>query len=178
MRARKRPFPSADDWTQLFSVANRPLIIFRDLGIRLDGFDLVREIEFRGWLPFRDGRDIREWEGTALVEAVDLRLVAIRARPRNQEARLPALYDRWARSWKISLGIFAGPLFLPIKTFRTARRPLAFHCVVRFDHLEGDIRLPTLLRYETHRAVSRFRTELRVVSTRLYTDYRDRSSRI
>jgi len=172
VRARTRPFPTADDWTQLFSAVNRPLIIFRDWGIRLDGFDLVREIEFRGWLPFKDGRDVREWEGVALVEAVGLRLVAIRAHPRNQEARLPALYDRWARSWKISLGIFAGPLFLPIKTFRTARRPLAFHCWVRFDHRLAEIRLPTLLRYETHRAVSRTRTEPRVVSTWLYGNYR------
>jgi hypothetical protein len=171
VRRKSAPFPTADDWTQLFSARHQPLFMYRQLGVRLEGLDLVREIEFRGWLPFTDGRDIREWEGTALVESTRLRVVEIRARPRNQVARIAFLYDRWARSWKISLGLFAGPLFFPIKTFRTAPKPLAHHCHVRFDHWQEEIRLPTLLRYETHQAVSPQRTERRRVSTRLYSGY-------
>lgn len=175
VKARAEPFPSADDWTQLFSARNQPFFMYRDLGVRLEGFDLVREIEFRGWLRFTDGRDIREWEGIALVEASGFRIVGVRARPKDQQVRVAYLFDKWARSLKISVGLFAGPWFLPIVTFRTARRPLAYHCEVRFDHWRQEIRLPTLLRYETRRAVSRKRTERRLVSTRRYEHYRGRS---
>ncbi len=170
IQAETVPFPSADDWTQLFSTRNQPFFMYRDLGVRLEGFDLVREIEFRGWLRFTDGRDIRQWEGIALVEASGFRLVGVRARPRNQQARVAYLFDKWSRSLKIRVGLFAGPWFFPIVTFRTARRPLAYHCEVRFDHWRPEIRLPTLLRYETRRAVSRERTERRLVSTRRYDE--------
>lgn len=161
-------FPTADEWTQLFSVWNRPHFMYRDLGTRRDDFDLVREIEFRGWRTFTDGRDIREWEGVALVEVERLRLVEVRARPRNQAARLAFSFDRWARSWKISFGIFAGPWFVPLVTIRTVRAPLAYQAHVRFDHWREDIRLPTLLQYDTLRVVGRSRLERHRVSTRLY----------
>ena len=39
------------------------------LGDGFEGFDWVRRIQFRGALPFTDGRDIRQWEGTVLVDA-------------------------------------------------------------------------------------------------------------
>jgi hypothetical protein len=169
---RSKTFPSAHDWARLFSASNQPYFMYRDLGIRIEGFDLVREIQFRGWLPFTDGRDIRQWEGTALVEITALRIVEIRARPRNQDARVAKLYDKWSRSFKITLGLFAGPLFVPLKTFRMARRPLAHYCFLRFDCRRDGARLPSLLRYEARRAVSREETARRSISTRRYHGYR------
>jgi hypothetical protein len=167
-----RRFPSANDWARLFSAEHQPYFMYRDLGIRIEGFDLVRAIQFRGWLPFTDGRDIREWEGTALVEVTRLHLAEVRAQPRNQQARLAVLYDKWNRSFKITLGLFAGPFFVPLKTFRMARPPLAYHGFVRFDYRHRGVRLPTLLRYETRRATSREETVRRSTSTRRYDGYR------
>jgi hypothetical protein len=165
-------FPSPHDWATLFSTENQPFFMFREVGTRLEGFDLVREIRFRGALPFTDGRDIREWEGVALVDAGLFRIIEIRARPGNQEARLRWRFERWSRSFKITIGIFAGPFFIPGPSIRFARRPLAYRCFVRFDERREEIWLPTLLSYEIRRAVSRERTVLRLLSTRRYVHTR------
>jgi hypothetical protein len=168
-------FPSASDWARLFSARNQLFFMYRELGTRLVEFDLVREIEFRGWLPFGDGRDIREWEGVALVESTGLRLVEVRARPRNQEARLAKLYEKWTKSLKFKIGLFAGPFFMPLVTIRTVRRPLAYDVLVRYDHRYESLRLPTLLRYEIRRAVGRDETAPWSLATLRYTDCRNRA---
>jgi len=165
-------FPSAHDWATLFSLENQPFFMLREVGTRLEGFDLVREIRFRGALPFTDGRDIREWEGVALVDAGLSRIIEIRARPGNQEARLRWLFERWSRSFKLTIGIFAGPFFIPGPSIRFARRPLAYRCFVRFDDRREEVWLPSLLSYEIRRAVSPERTVLRLLSTRRYVHTR------
>jgi hypothetical protein len=167
-----RAFPSAHDWATLFSDENQPFFMFRELGTRLEGFDLVREIRFRGALPFTNGHDIREWEGGALVEANLLRVVEVRARPRNQEERMRFLHDRWSRSFKFRIGVFAGPFFIPGPTLRLARRPLAYRCFVRFDDRRDEVWLPTLVSYEVRRPVPRERTVLRTLSTRHFVHTR------
>lgn len=161
-------FPSPHDWATLFSTENQPFFMFREAGTRFEGFDLVREIRFRGAFPFSEGRDVREWEGVALVDAALFRVIEIRARPGNQEARLRWLFERWSRSFKITIGIFAGPFFIPGPSIRFARRPLAYRCFVRFDDRKENVWLPTLMSYEIRRAVSRERTVLRLLSTRRY----------
>jgi hypothetical protein len=161
-------FPSAHDWAMLFSAENQPFFMCREIGIRLEGFDLIREIRFRGALPFTDGRDIREWEGVALVDAARFRVIEIRARPGNQAARLRWLFERWSRSFKITIGISAGPFFIPGLSIRFARRPLAYRCFVRFDDRKKNVWLPTLMSQEIRLAVSRERTVLRLLSTRRY----------
>jgi hypothetical protein len=165
-------FPSPHDWAMLFSRENQPFFMLREVGTRLEGFDLVREIRFRGALPFTDGRDIREWEGVALVDAGLSRIIEIRARPGNQEARLSWLFERWSRSFKLTIGIFAGPFFIPGPSMRFARRPLAYRCFVRFDDRRDEIWLPSLMSYEIRRAVSPERTVLRLLSTRRYVHTR------
>jgi hypothetical protein len=165
---RLRAFPSPHDWAMLFGASNQPFFMFREVGTRLEAFDLVREIRFRGALPFTNGRDIREWEGVALVDAVLGRIVEIRARPNNQAARLRWLFARWSRSCRITLGISVGPIFIPGLTIRFARRPLAYRCFVRFDDRKDEIWLPTLMSYEIREAVSKERTVLRRLSTRHY----------
>jgi hypothetical protein len=172
VRGPVRGFPSADAWAKIFSSELRAGFMFRDLGVRVVGFDLVREIEFRGWMPFAHGRDVREWEGVASVELPGLRLVEVRARPRNQDARMAALYGRWARAFKITLGFWSGPFFWPLKTFRLARPPLVFDALVRFDARVDGLRLPSLLRYETRRLIGPAETARRSISVRRYDRYR------
>jgi len=171
-------FPSTADWVKLFSAENQPWFIYRDLGIRVEGFDLVREIEFRGWFPLVDGRDIREWEGTALVEVTRMNLVEVRARPLNQEARVAKLFDRWSRAFKIKVGISAGPFLMPFVTFRLARKPLAHDLFLRFDHPHDDVRLPTELRYETRRQVSPDDSVAQSTSVRRYGECGLRTSEL
>jgi len=164
-------FPSPGDWQRLFSPENHLWFMYRDFGTRAEGFDLVHVIQFRGWFPFRDGRDIREWEGIALVESLGHQLIEIRARPRNQDARLARLYDKWSQSLKITVGIFAGPWFFPFKTFRLRPPPSGYRALVRFDYRLEDLRLPSIVEYETRRAVSRDGTRPWSVSLRQYSDY-------
>jgi hypothetical protein len=146
--------------------------MYRDLGVRLEDFDLVREIQFRGWFPLEEGRDIREWEGTALIEVTRLDLVEVRARPLNQEARLAWMFDRWQRALKIKIGLSFGPFFLPFTTFRLARKPLGHEVLLRFDERYDGLRLPTLVQYETLQAVSRREIAPRSTSIRRYGDCR------
>ena len=64
------------------------------MGDRFDGFDWVREIQFRGTLGFTDGDDIRQWEGIVTVDAATFTPIQIQAQPRAQDERIKEMYDR------------------------------------------------------------------------------------
>jgi hypothetical protein len=176
-RNRVGKFPSASDWARLFSAEYQPWFMYRDRGTRVEGYDWVRAIDFRGWFPLSEGRDIREWEGTALVEVMTMSLVEVRARPLNQEACLAKRFERWSRSLEIGIGLSVGPFFIPFTTLKPARRPLGHEVVVRFDHRHGDLRLPALLEYEARQAVSRHETAPWGLSTRRFSDCRPAAAR-
>jgi hypothetical protein len=91
----EEPFPPAYAWVFLFSRFNEPYFSFRLLDDRFDGFDWVYEIQFRGSLPFRTGKDIREWEGTVLMDAVTHSPLEILAEPAGQQERIESLYRQW-----------------------------------------------------------------------------------
>jgi hypothetical protein len=155
----EEPFPPAYAWVFLFSEFHQGYFAYRDLGERFDGFDWVREIQFRGALPFTDGRDIRQWQGTVLVDATAFTPLEIRAEPGAQEERMRALFDRWSQSFNL-MG------------FRTAPRPFGYRCHVKFRMQREALTFPTELRYDTYRAVSlRQRIPWRA-SIRVYKDYR------
>lgn len=152
-------FPPAYAWVFLFSQRNQQYFSYRDRGDRFDGFDWVREIEFRGALPFTDGRDIRQWEGVALVDAATQAPIEIIAEPSNQRRRLKARFERWATAFNL-----AG--------LRMAPRPFGYRCRVEFRHLADDLNFPTRLRYDTFRAVSMKSVIPWEASTRTYSSYR------
>jgi hypothetical protein len=152
-------FPPAYAWVFLFSRRNQQYFSFRDRGDRFDGFDWIREIEFRGALPFTDGRDIRQWEGVALVDASTHAPIEIIAEPSNQRRRLKARFERWATAFNL-----AG--------WRLAPRPFGFRCRVEFRHLAEGLNFPTRLRYDTFRAVSMKAVIPWKASTRGYSSYR------
>lgn len=155
----EEPFPPAYGWVFLFSDFNQPYFSYRHRGERFEGFDWVYEIEFRGALPFTDGKDIRQWEGVALVDAVTMSPIEIHAEPSRQKERIKAIYDRWRRAFSL-----AGIKFAP--------RPFGYRCNVLFQLRQDRLAFPTELRYDTFRAVSSRRNEPWQASSRSYTDYK------
>ena len=65
-------FPPAYEWVFLFSKANQPYFAYRERGDRFEGYDWVRIFEFKGAIPYTDGRDIRQWDGVILVDAATM----------------------------------------------------------------------------------------------------------
>jgi len=155
----EEPFPPAFAWVQMFNGFYQSFFAFRDLGERLEGYDWVREIEFRGALPFTDGRDIRQWEGTVLVDADTWTPVEIRAKPGGQDARVRALYSKWAQAFS-ALG------------FRFAPKPLLYESRVAFGLRRDGLTFPTELRYDTRMAISATQNVPRKASVRRYDGYR------
>jgi hypothetical protein len=153
------PFPPAYAWVFLFTEFHEPYFTFSYLGERFDGFDLVLEVHFKGSLPFTDGRDIRQWEGRALIDAIQFTLLEVQARPVAQEQRLAAIFDNWAQSFN-----FMG--------FRTGRKPLGYQAEIEFRYRRDELNFPTTIRYETHKAVSRRQVVPMRASTRTYQNYR------
>jgi hypothetical protein len=153
------PFPPAYAWVFLFSRFFEPYFDFRLVDTRFEGFDLVHEIHFRGSVPFTDGRDIRQWEGKILVDAFYSTPIELKAEPVGQRERLEALYSLWAQSFNL-LG------------FRMGKKPLGHYATLRFEVKKGDLRLPTMLRYDTHRVIGPQQVMMVRASTRSYSQYR------
>ena len=72
----------------MFSDVKEPYFDFRLVETRFDGFDLVHEIQFRGSLPFTDGKDIRQWEGVVLIDAFKFTPLEIRRQGTSITAEL------------------------------------------------------------------------------------------
>ncbi|HJQ97812.1 MAG TPA: hypothetical protein VJ826_05815 [Candidatus Polarisedimenticolaceae bacterium] len=152
-------FPPAYAWVFLFARVNQPFFAYRERGDRFEGYDWVRIFEFKGAVPYTDGRDIRQWDGVVLVDATTLTPVEIRAEPSRQAERLKLLFDRWAQSFNI-IG------------FRTGPKPEGFSGRVLFQTRRDKLTFPTELRYTSFRAVSPKKTEPTAASTREYADYK------
>lgn len=151
-------FPPAYEWVFLFSKANQSYFAYRERGDRFEGYDWVRIFEFKGAIPYTDGRDIRQWDGVALVDAATMTPVEIRAEPGRQQERLRLLFQRWAQSFNI-VG------------FRTGAKPIGYSGRVLFQTRRDRLTFPTQLRYSTFRAVTPKSTEPTEASTREYAAY-------
>ncbi len=153
------PFPPAYAWVFLFSEFHRPYFSFRYLDNRFDGFDWVHEIQFKGSYPFTDGQDIRQWEGTVLVDAVTLTPVQVRAEPAGQQDRIEALYRQYVSSFNI-LGM------------RTKPKPFGYRGEIQFRYRSNELSFPTTLRYDTFQAISTTQIVPVRATIRDYSDYR------
>jgi hypothetical protein len=153
------PFPPAYAWVFMFSRFNEPYFAFRFTDDRFDGFDWVYEIQFKGSLPFTDGKDIRQWEGQVLLDAVTLTPLEIRAEPVGQKEKIETLYRRWLQSFSL-IG------------FRLAPRPFGFRALIQFRHRSEGLTFPTELRYDRFRAVGIEEIIPVKASIRTYDDYR------
>ncbi len=159
-------FPPAYGWVFLFSKFNQPYFDYRDLGNRFDGFDWVKEIQFKGQVPFSDGKDIRQWEGVVVVDATSFIPIEIRTEPSNQKERIAQMYKQWANSFGI-LGM------------KMAARPFGYRGRIQFRERRlakrsSDVELsfPTELRYDTFRMVSAKHIIRVEASIRQYEEYR------
>jgi hypothetical protein len=151
-------FPPAYEWVFLFSKANQPYFAYRERGDRFEGYDWVRVFEFKGAVPYTDGRDIRQWDGVALVDATTLTPVEIRAEPGHQQERLKLLFERWSQSFNV-VGIRTGP------------KAIGYSGRVLFQTRRDQLTFPTQLHYSTFRAVTPKSTEPTEASTRDYASY-------
>jgi hypothetical protein len=154
----EEPFPPAYAWVFLFSRFHEPYFAYRSLGDHFDGFDWVYELHFKGSLPFTDGKDIRQWEGVALVDAATFTPLEIIAEPTGQGDRINAMYDRWAKSFNL-MGMKLG------------KKPLGYRARIQFRHRREGLTFPTELRYDTFRAFSGMQLEPVHASIRSYDDY-------
>jgi hypothetical protein len=155
----EEPFPPAYAWVFLFSRFNENYFSYRYIEERFDGFDWVHEIQFKGSQPFTDGKDIRQWEGSVLIDAVTHTPIEIRAEPLGQLERIRALYQRWASSFN-----FMG--------MRSAPKPLGFRAEIQFRERRESLAFPTELRYDTFRAVGAGDVVPTRASVRSYRNYR------
>jgi hypothetical protein len=151
-------FPPAYAWVFLFSKANQSYFAYRERGDRFEGYDWVRIFEFKGAIPYTDGRDIRQWDGVVLVDAATLTPVEIRAEPGHQKERLKLLFDRWSQSFNI-VGMRTGP------------KAIGFSGRVLFQTRRDQLTFPTQLHYASFKAVTPKSTEPTEASTRDYSDY-------
>ena len=143
----------------LFSRSYEPYFSYRFVDDRFDGFDWVLEIQFKGSVPFSDGKDIRQWEGTVLVDAVTYTPLEIHAEPTGQAERIEALYRQHASSFN-----FMG--------MRSKPKPLGYRADIQFRYRRDGLTFPTNLRYDTFRAVSPHQVMPTKASTRSYSRYR------
>ncbi len=155
----EEPFPPAYSWVQLFNRFNESYFAFRLIATRFDGFDLVHEIQFRGSLPFTTGKDIRQWEGTVLVDAFKHVPLEIQAEPSHQRKRIEEIYRNYTQSFNF-LGLRSKPV------------PLGYRAGIQFRLWREGLSFPTELRYDTVRAVSPTQVVPVRASTRSYERYR------
>ena len=129
----KSNVPTAHAWTQVFARRNQPYFAYRDMGEVAHAFGSARKIQFRGAVPFADGADIREWEGTVLVDSVSLLPLELDAQPLHLWPHLEHQRLKYLESFKI--GFFG-------LVIRFKKRPVAERVHVRFDMQSNGLTLP------------------------------------
>jgi hypothetical protein len=142
---RKMKAPPAHAWTQLFAAHIQPYMAYRDVGEIPHAFGPARKIQFRGAVPYTDGKDIREWEGVVLVDAFSLLPLEIDARPLNFWPRLRHQHAAYLQSFRF---VFFGTVF------HFKKKPLGDRVHVRFDKQSNGLTLPVEARVEKVEMVS------------------------
>lgn len=163
-----RKLPPVYAWTLLFSEFHQPYFSYRDHGEEGYGFDRVQRIGFRGSIPFSDGSDIRQWEGTALVDVRTLMPVEVVAEPLNQPDRLVRRYLDHKKSFRITLAFYG----FRLASLRLGKRPFGRRVRVRFRLQRNGLRMPWLMELEKYRMVGLTESVPWAGSWREYSDYR------
>jgi hypothetical protein len=132
-RSGKQKVPPVHDWMQLVAAHNQRYFGYRDLGQVDYAYGKARKIQFRGSLPFEDGTDIRQWEGTVLVDAFTMLPIALEAQQRSLWPQLEHQRDVYMRSFKFGFFGFV---------VRFKKRPIGQRLAVRFGKLENGLTLP------------------------------------
>jgi hypothetical protein len=132
--------PAPYSWLLLFSADNQPYFRYREIDGVTNGLG-VRSIEFRGAMHFSDGRDIRQWQGTVLVNSDDHSIVRVVAEPKDQQERIRVRLDRRNKNMGFRIGP-GGPVSRAGPRVRSRRTTVLFNAQL------DSLRLPSESRNE------------------------------
>jgi hypothetical protein len=158
----KSSAPPAHAWTQLFARHNQPYFAYRDVGEVSYAFGKARKIQFRGAVPFGDGDDIREWEGTVLVDSISLLPLELDAQPLHLWPRLEHQRLKYLQAFRFNL-------FGLVISFK--KKPVADRVHVRFDMQHKGLTLPVDAYVER---VEKTQSDQAVVRSRVVANYEHR----
>jgi hypothetical protein len=119
-------------WSLLFLPTLSSNIRFHYLGREVQNYRLTHVVSFEGAGARVEGRDVREWTGTAWVEENTGNLVRIEARPCFQNERMHAVWQEFSQSFGI-IGI------------KTKSRPHGYILAQLFDYERDGLLFPTRL---------------------------------
>src|SRR5262245_7079112 len=130
------------------------------LGREIRNYRLTHIVSFEGSAARFEGKDLREWSGTAWIEENTGNLVRIEARPVFQNERMLALWREFQQSFSVLPGL------------KAKARPHGYILGVLFDYERDGLLFPSRLDLTDFTWVA---TNHEVVDTRLvltYDDYR------
>lgn len=135
-------FPEAYSWIFIFSKNIRNVMKYGYLGKEIYSYKLAHIISFRGFQPFSDGKDIREWEGRIWIEEGTSNILKVEAEPIHQNDVLEMKRQEYNQAFS----------FIGIKL---KKRPLGYSSIVYFDFEHDGLTFPTESRNATFQLVAR-----------------------
>ncbi len=135
-------FPEPYAWIYIFSGNFRNVMKYGYERKEIYAYKLAHIISFRGFQPFTDGKDIREWEGRVWVEQGTCNILKVEAEPIHQDDILELKRQEYNQAFSF-IGI------------RFKKRPLGHHVTVLFDFEHDGLAFPTETRNETFELVAK-----------------------
>ncbi|MEW5806855.1 MAG: hypothetical protein AB1756_05870 [Acidobacteriota bacterium] len=135
-------FPEAYPWVFIFSKNYRNVMRYGYIGKEIYAYKLAHIIAFRGFQPFTDGRDIREWEGRIWVEEKTFNVLKVEAQPIHQDDILELKRQEYNQAFS----------FIGIKL---KKKPLGYSSTVYFDFEHEGLTFPTQSDNRTFELVAR-----------------------
>ena len=135
-------FPEAYSWIFIFSKNFRNVMKYGYFGKEICSYKLAHVISFRGFQPFSDGKDIREWEGRIWVEEGTSNILKVEAEPIHQSDVLEMKRQEYNQAFS----------FIGIKL---KKKPLGYSSIVYFDFEHDGLTFPTESRNATFQLVAR-----------------------
>ncbi len=151
-------FPEAYSWVFIFSKNFRNTMKYGYLGMEVYFYKLAHVISFRGFQPFSDGRDIRQWEGKIWVEERTWNILRVEAKPIHQDDILELKRLEYNRAFS----------FMGIKL---KKKPIGYSCLVYFDFEHEGLSFPTEAQNEMFEPVSEKETVPHSKIILSYADY-------
>lgn len=154
----KMNFPEAYSWVFIFSKNFRNVMKYGYHGKEIYGYKLAHVISFRGFQPFSDGKDIREWEGQLWIEEGTWNILKVEATPIHQEDILEIKRLEYNRAFSI-MGI------------KLKKKPLGYSCTVYFDFEQEGLSFPTEARNEIFEPIGKKKIRPHSAIILNYVDY-------
>jgi len=163
-RSGKSAVPAAHAWTQLFARRNQFYFAYRDVGEVPHAFGTARKIQFRGAVPYTESEDIRQWEGTILIDSYSLLPLELDAQPLHLWPRLEHQRLEYLQSFRLAF-------FGLVISFK--KKPVAERVHVRFDMQGNGLTLPVDAHVER---VEKTGPDQAIVLSRVVASYEHRLS--